>query len=497
MSEETTIDDLPEEMLETIFSHLDLEDRKSVTAVCNRWSRLALRWSELQLEVDFRKCGTEESYRQTLLVSQRPYKHLVCYFGYDYAMGDLLLYILAKFSESLETVKLIPNQFVPVELSFFASLTKLSANLKKLHIDACNFRDNSDGEIECHPLNNLQDLYLENNLLDLPGEHDIRELTPNITALHVQISYYSDRPLHVLRHFGPRLKELEVWFLSEDRFLEVCSMEFPCLRKINFYCVDWIFQDEDTIWMVQQFFRKSPDLREATLRCNMIAPILADLANSCQNLSFLCLSMETVSADCFRWFSSLRNLKSLRLEDATIESPNLEQCPTLSSLRKISLYSVKITNALDLNHFLCRSYPALSVLELINVTTCGSFLYDQVVLSCNMAQLERLVLIEPDKSINLMLFEYIDLLKLREVKLKFKESYLASIPVGKQLRIQHITMELSVVNADTFKNLRLVLPNLKRLTLSGCSRNDVQTAREILTGCDVRYRRKWRFEEAF
>ncbi|XP_039451391.1 uncharacterized protein LOC120430356 isoform X2 [Culex pipiens pallens] len=113
-----------------------------------------------------------------------------------------------------------------------------------------------------------------------------------------------------------------------------------------------------------------------------------------------------------------------------------------------------------------------------------------------MAQLELLVLIEPDKSINLMLFEYIDLPKLREVKLKFKESYLASIPVGKQLRIQHITMELSV-NADTFQNIRLVLPNLKKLTLSGCSRNDVQTAREILTGCDVRYRRKWRFEEAF
>ncbi|KAL9694120.1 hypothetical protein quinque_013405 [Culex quinquefasciatus] len=474
MSEETTIDDLPEEMLETIFSHLDLEDRKSVTAVCHRWSRLALRWSELQLEVDFRKCGTEESYRRTLLVSQRPYRHLVCYFGYDYAVGDLLLYILAKFSESLETIKLIPNQFVPVELSFFASLTKLSANLKKLHIDACNFRDNSDGELEFHPLNNLQDLYLENNLLDLPGGHEIRELTPNITALHVQISYYSDRPLHVLRHFGPRLKELEVWFLSEDRFLE----------------------DGDTIQMVQQFFRKSPELREATLRCNMIEPILADLANSCKNLRFLCLSMETVSADCFLWFSSLRNLKSLRLEDATIESPNLEQCPTLSGLRKISLYSVKITNALDLNHFLCRSYPALSVLELINVTTCGSFLYDQVVLSCNMAQLERLVLIEPDKSINLMLFEYIDLPKLREVKLKFKESFLASIPVGKQLRIQYVTIELSVVNVDTFQNIRLVLPNLKRLTLSGCSRNDFQTAREIITGCDVRYRRKWRFEEA-
>ncbi|XP_038105227.1 uncharacterized protein LOC6035050 isoform X2 [Culex quinquefasciatus] len=474
MSEETTIDDLPEEMLETIFSHLDLEDRKSVTAVCHRWSRLALRWSELQLEVDFRKCGTEESYRRTLLDSQRPYRHLVCYFGYDYAVGDLLLYILAKFSESLETMKLIPNQFVPVELSFFASLTKLSANLKKLHIDACNFRDNSDGELEFHPLNNLQDLYLENNLLDLSGGHEIRELTPNISALHVQISYYSDRPLHVLRHFGPRLKELEVWFLSEDRFLE----------------------DGDTIQMVQQFFRKSPELREATLRCNMIEPILADLANSCKNLRFLCLSMETVSADCFRWFSSLQNLKSLRLEDATIESPNLEQCPTLSSLRKISLYSVKITNALDLNHFLCRSYPALSVLELINVTTCGSFLYDQVVLSCNMAQLERLVLIEPDKSINLMLFEYIDLPKLREVKLKFKESFLASISVGKQLRIQYVTIELSVVNVDTFQNIRLVLPNLKRLTLSGCSRNDFQTAREIITGCDVRYRRKWRFEEA-
>lgn len=62
-----------------------------------------------------------------------------------------------------------------------------------------------------------------------------------------------------------------------------------------------------------------------------------------------------------------------------------------------------------------------------------------------MAQLERLVLIEPDKSINLMLFEYIDLPKLREVKLKFKESFLASIPVGKQLRIQYVTIELSVV----------------------------------------------------
>ncbi|XP_058839972.1 uncharacterized protein LOC131695471 [Topomyia yanbarensis] len=498
----TSIEDLPEEMLLKIFSHLELDDRKTAGTVCRRWSTLALRCTDLQLEVDFRGPDGEDVYHRVLLASSRPYKHLVFYFGYDYAKCELLLHILARFASTVDTLKLLPNNFVPVEIEFLAKIVALCPNLKRLHVDACTFQNQSDVEVKIPPMNHLSDLYLENNLLDL-REFDFRDVTPNITGLHLQIGYYSQRPQQFLQHIGPRLKELEVWFLTEDHFPSVCGMNFPLLEKVNFYCVDSSFDDCHTIEQLARFFQQCSKLKEATLRCNVNELVLGSMSQLCANLQSLCLSIEELSEECFLYLSELRSLKRLRIEDARIHAPDPNFCRPFKKLVMLTLYSVQIDDPSKFNRFACISFPVLATLELLHVC-CGMnqatmFKFHSIICS-SLLYLERLVLHESEKFLDLDLFFYFaTLTKLRELRLKFRGLTDYICPYDTNLVfVRNLILDVVLINDACLLKLLELLPEVKRLQLSsvnGCSADGIRAARERLPLCDISVKRRVRIEE--
>ncbi|XP_058467113.1 uncharacterized protein LOC131440043 isoform X1 [Malaya genurostris] len=498
----TSTEDLPEEMLVKIFAHLELEDRKTAAAVCHRWSRLALRWTELQLVVDFRRPGEEDTIHRILLCSSRPYRHLVLYFGYDYAKCNLLLQILEKFSSTMDTLKLLPNNFVPVEIEFLANMLKFCSNLKRLHVDACTFQHHTDAEINFPPLNNLCDLYLENNLLDLP-EIDFREVTPNITGLHLQISYYSKRPQQFLQHFCARLKELEVWFLTEDHFASVCGMNFPLLEKVNFYSVDSSFDDSRSLDSLAGFFQRCAKLKNVTLRCNANEHVLGRIAPFCSNLQCLCISIEELSEECFRYLSELRCLKRLRIEDAIIHAPDPGHCSPFKKLQMLSLYSVHIRDPKKFNTFASSLCPALAILELLHLC-CGMneatmFKFYSAICS-NLLYLQRLVLHESEKLLDLDLFFYFaSLSQLRELRLQFRglTNYICTYE-SNLVFIRSLSIDVPSINDTCLLKLLELLPTVNRLHLSSvndCSAEGIRQARERLPLCDISVKQRVRIEE--
>ncbi|XP_065074739.1 uncharacterized protein LOC135698613 [Ochlerotatus camptorhynchus] len=505
MPSKVTIQNLPDEMLEKILLLLELEDRKSALCVCQRWSGLKpFDWSSVQLVVDFgRNAGKEADYHQTLLACNRRYKHLVFYFGYDFEKYDLFVDILSHFSRSVQSLKLMPNTFVPVRLKFFAKIAALCSNLKHLHIDACNF-DYSRSGLEFAPMNNLEELYLENNLLSLIP--NMQEITPNITRLHMQISYYSEESRNFLRHFSSRLLELEIWFLSEDYFLTVCTMHFPLLEKLNFYCVDLevdYAESNGEMDPIYQFFQRLPGLKEVTLRCNMVDRVVRSLCQSCRNIEFLCLSMESFREPSFRAVCQLKHLKRLRIEDASISVPLELNCPPLKSLQVLSLYTTRIDDQAEFNQFLLYAFPSLAVLEMLHLSSRisqGRTFELHGNICSNMSSLQRLVLSEPAANIQLGPFlEFCASRGPRELRIKCW-NVLDMFPLDepRSIPVQTLILDAPLISPMVLQNLIKSMGELRRLELAladYCSPEVIRSLRARFPRCEVIARRRVQIEE--
>nr|XP_019530688.2 uncharacterized protein LOC109402455 [Aedes albopictus] len=507
MCSKTTIQDLPDEMLEQILLFLSLDDRRSALQVSRRWSTLKpFDWSTVQLVVDFaRNTGQEGNYHRTLLASSRQYRHLVFYFGYDSEKYELLVDILRHFCRKVETLKLIPNNFVPVKLALFADITKLCSNLRHLHIDACNF-DYSRGELEFHPMDKLEELYLENNLLSLIPS--MKDITPNITRLHMQISYYSEEARLFLRYFSSQLVELEIWFLSEDYFLTVCEMQFPRLEKLNFYCVDLEIlpgASELEVELIDLFFHQLPLLKEVTLRCNIDDRVIQNLCRSCVHIQFLCLSLDYFLQDSFRAICELKNLQHLRIEEAAVNVPIDSYIPT-KSLQKLSLYSTRIVHQGKFNTFVQCAFPSLAVMEMLHLTSRtneGRFFELHGTICSKIPSLQRLVLSEP--AANIILGPFLEFCATHAPKeLRFKCWNILDvfpeeeIPATQQIPVQKLTLDAPLISPSVLQKLIRSMRELRWLELAMadyCSPEVIRSLREQFPRCYVVARRKVLIEE--
>ncbi|XP_001866467.2 uncharacterized protein LOC6049753 [Culex quinquefasciatus] len=96
ISTQPTIADLPNEMLEEIFSYLEFTERLVVSQVCRHWHGSALQWGDVRLSL----CSSDKSIGERFLTSGRPYRHLEM-------NSDLLAEkLITKFGASLETIVL-------------------------------------------------------------------------------------------------------------------------------------------------------------------------------------------------------------------------------------------------------------------------------------------------------------------------------------------------------------------------------------------------------
>ncbi|KAL1398351.1 hypothetical protein pipiens_009041 [Culex pipiens pipiens] len=92
--------DLPTEILEIIFSHLEFKDRMSATLVCHRWSGTAIPLRKVLLKLA--GCWDRSVY-ETFLASDRRYRHLEV----PNIMSDICYTskLISKFRDSLETLE--------------------------------------------------------------------------------------------------------------------------------------------------------------------------------------------------------------------------------------------------------------------------------------------------------------------------------------------------------------------------------------------------------
>lgn len=144
--DQPTIMDLPNEMLEKIFSHLKVTERLTASQVCRRWYGFALPWEKIRLWVK----SSDEVYFTAILASERPYRHLKI-------NGDLLAAeLITKFGAHLEALKIVNV----ISWDWLGSLGGLP-NLQGLKIK-CHYRYDPLKDVpSCQPCPTLRCLTIE------------------------------------------------------------------------------------------------------------------------------------------------------------------------------------------------------------------------------------------------------------------------------------------------------------------------------------------------
>ncbi|XP_058458616.1 uncharacterized protein LOC131435095 isoform X2 [Malaya genurostris] len=498
---QTSIEYLPVEMLEQIFSYLELEDRKSVSRVCRLWAKLVFRKSNIQLALDFRapsKLDSSESFR-VLMASQRRYKHLLLYFGTKHDKSDLMLAILCKFAESLETLKLISDCTFSLRLDFFRRIVDRCQRLTTLHLQSVIFNHHKADDLRFGVLPKLERFYLKSNLLEL-AEVDVAKITPNITSLFIRVNYTSQRPVDFVRCFASQLTQLGICFQTADYFRQFSRLHFPRLEKFDLSSAEELVDEGEYEHEYLDLIRRLDKLKQIKLQNTVNTVVLITLTQCCLHLQDLCLNTDDLTDEHFLCFGELKCLKNLRLIKAAIDITQPEIYPVLPGVGRLTIEAVKIKNYNKFNYFLRHSFPRLVSLQLLQLFSPVRFKCDMIsiyhqILN-NLISLERLALHEKGKLHCEFFSAFATLIGLRELQLRFRGlgEYRYSTDMA-DFQVRSLLVDFRQINVGGLDTLIRIFPNLKRMEVCGASPEDVQFVRRKLPGCVVRHKRKQRIVE--
>lgn len=505
----TTIQDLPNEMLEKILLKADVADRKSASEVCFKWSSLNYIWTSAQLRVDFQRDFTVQECRDMLLPTNPPpgirlapnrrYRHLHFRFRYlRKSKYNLMKDILIHYSPMLESLK-IWSSLSEIKLEFFALVADRCRNLKQLKL-LCNF-EHKGPEPVFRSMNNLEELYTSTSLLSLIT--NMQAITPNISKLTLSVDL--DRPIAYLRALSSQLQELEISFGPADNFLNEPSMEFPLLKILRIYCVVDLADNEARIERLKQLFQGAPELKELTLRRFISCRDFETLRPSFRNIECLCLQLETFREDSMQVILELRHLKRFRLEKTYISDGDLAFiCESHTSLKVFSLHRTTIEHPEEISEFLQRTFPGLTVLELLYVipqgTSAGQSFEFYANLCDNMTSLQRLTI----KTHQVKIGAFLDFCDSREPRRPPELRMECNAIVGEPQKSKEkysIPVETLILVADVewtvLQTLIDFMGNLTRLEAvwRGARPEQIQLMREAQPRCEVTMRPKIQVEE--
>lgn len=173
--EQPSISDLPNEILEEIFSYLEFGERLTASLVCHRWSTAALNWNEVRLNL----YSLDDDHRKIFLASDRRYRYLEV--NGDSQLNELI----TKFGSSLVTLKVTEVQ----HWNWLSSLCGLPG-LEDLYI-GCSYRYDNLELASSGPCHSMRWLTVEKIGSDVFSSFNsfISDTFPNLTYLKVE--YFS------------------------------------------------------------------------------------------------------------------------------------------------------------------------------------------------------------------------------------------------------------------------------------------------------------------
>ncbi|XP_055603682.1 uncharacterized protein LOC129751921 [Uranotaenia lowii] len=330
------INQFPNEILDQIFTFLNLVDRKSVSRVCLRWSKLAFAPHFMQ-GVVLRPNGrvANRYFEKVIKQSERVYKNID---GTELLFLDYLLYL----GPNLESFR-----YRSRNKDDLRKILRFSPNLKELRFDSCAY------QIETEPMPVMKQLVnfttMDTNLLML----EIEQMFPKLSKMSVRIYDHNGntRMCEALRHFGPQLDSLRIE-VSKNSAASIYQMRFPQLEKIflSGYVV--------TI-NLKGFFSHLANLVEIYIGVPIFDGILEEITKTCKKLQVLSFDVSGLRGSGLASLEQLPQLKSLEIFGDSFNTNVLTQCSKpIDTVLNLDIKDLRLYREKDfISEFLSKIFP--------------------------------------------------------------------------------------------------------------------------------------------
>ncbi|XP_062705942.1 uncharacterized protein LOC134287637 [Aedes albopictus] len=318
------IQDLPEEVLEHIFSFLPLSNRKSASLVCAKWERLAfyrrfLRKVVLRIQLEF-TCQVQV---QFLRRSKRRYRNVLVFLhthGCSEFCFQNILAILELFGADVESLQCMGHLNTNQLCMVLSLLPKLQHLIVRLNFDD----EYVYPGFEIPPLKPLEEFALQIENLDVS----------HVNQLDIILSEPAEGRnfLPVLRRLAPQLKNL--YFYSTDYFIPLEQIQFPEAEVLN---IGGNLCDTDNDWVLRTFFAGFKLLKEVRLDFIIKEIVLDVIVEACPAIELLKFKSPRFNVIPFRSLGRLKYLRTLGLGEVN-DVPDISlKCSPMVSVKSLSL----------------------------------------------------------------------------------------------------------------------------------------------------------------
>ncbi|XP_055584919.1 uncharacterized protein LOC129737780 [Uranotaenia lowii] len=364
------MDQLPNEILETIFYNLSLEDRKRASEVCRRWSSVVLsrnRLNDVLLKV-FYQDRSKDDYAQVLSLSERAYKRVAI--KLSDATKDVVLEVLHKCGNSLEWLlvegidddsakQISSDEFVTT----FCRCVLSMSSLKELRLVGLNIKFRRFEDIilpEMSHLSQLETLYLDDGSMEF-GCFDWNQIAPNVKCLYFPHNENAIKFYEMLSFYSNRLEKIGLTTDHPDKYFNELAEEvtFPKVHSLSLLCYRLPRFGHAT-----QFFQRFNNLTSLTVGFAISSETLNLIVSKFPSLEHVQL-YETLPEDVFISLSRLPKLRHLTLKAIGYDYWQMSPNHVLPSLQQLTIHLMEWENVGNFYRVLSQIAPKLECYEFI------------------------------------------------------------------------------------------------------------------------------------
>nr|XP_019548810.2 uncharacterized protein LOC109419057 [Aedes albopictus] len=467
------INNFPEEILEVIFRHLPLKDRKNVSLVCRDWTRLAFSrpcLESTELNID----GSKAVDVSALEHSQRKYR-FVCFrmdcSSLENRQLEGIRSVLCKFSCTIMRLRFVWDTMdVPFDLRLLLHLMEFTPSLKELIVeDSTNQYDeqNVDPSVEIQSFHNLDKLTIPNCVMD-NIQFDVARLAPNVK--HVNLSTTGRHLWTALHLVGAQIRSMSLKTETKGVFRQLWAIEPYSLEKLHLHrlCSDLMEPSDLKLNDVVVFFSQCRVLTVLGLELQVPCSVIQLIANSCPTLKSLLVYEIEEGWPLLKMLQQFKNLESLTVRVAHFDvKPSEDEDLRLGKLKSLTLDGVEFENPFDFFHQLGQFAPRLQELQFAQYDDSCNETYHltvlKAVLQLKLPLLMKLVLFDNSSYFPSHVFNQFNLFpKLKELRLAYcgLSAWNRSIVVP---GVEKLTLDIYELTTFQLRNLLKMFPSLVTL----------------------------------
>ncbi|XP_058067103.1 uncharacterized protein LOC131216589 [Anopheles bellator] len=474
------LNDLPDEVLCTIFDHLDLYELKLASSVCRRWSHLTFsgrRMDRVWLVIrhsncDF-LCNTKREYRNVRLTR--------FFMRTDHLESALpLLLTLMLHVRMLDLQCDVTTEQSRLILLEAPELQHLSMQFDLRLVLTGNCKMNGPFPV----LPKLKSLVLVGSqFYFFPSKLN----TPNLQCLNMSCS--TDLELEAWKYFSGQLKLVRVDVLNGDFLQPLLKLTFPLLEDLSVKSVFDSVQVLMSSSVADGFFRRHPFLRRLSIITSPFIPVawVESISQHCPELTYLNLFLESPNEGLLESLVHLKKFKHLSLEGEVYRKILRGVMTSLETVRlRMSYPEVLLKNLFEV-------VPQLSCLQITYRISCDELQFICERFSC----LRRLELVfgyqflEEPVADDFVRFD--KLLHLQELKLSGKIKIRSIHPNNVRSLTLYSPSSIFTYSTDITNDDLYEIPEkfslVKRLILENCSvsLDAVERLHKLMPSCRIDY----------